>query len=676
MPQLRFEPIEGLVERCLRVSPDAPIVFFVGSGVSTVYPSVLPSAWEMISETAGVVAPTPTPGLERELAREIRRLAEALPEIYYEILRDVIGDEAIRAWEALRFWQDHPDLQQFNLGPNPGHLALVYLAWQGRTPLITTNFDTLLEEAARSLSLEPLACIPIPPDLRPPDHEQLRTAQRDNEVAIWKVHGTVEPTNFDSIHTTLRTITQADWRKLERIRQQFEQIGTTVCFMGYSGSDLDLFPHMAGWRLHHRIYWLGPSFSRRHMIHRNPDQFTAVVGTSERFATLLAGQWKIEDARIGLLRDRLRESDAARDRALAGRVHARERYLAAVRQHLKGLFTRILPPADPRRLLIHARALTSIGQNRRAWPYVVRFTTAAASVPPHRMDAGLVSGALTLKASLAHEFSQYEDSFAFSEQARRIACRHGLRAVTVEATMAADEALRMQHLPGLRFKEKSYLLHPRAWIVVVRFLLHAFVFGIRRWQDLPRRLGQNTVHAESVYLEHLVRIGAIFQELLAGYRLEGMAKVLMTWLWSYVEVRSYEIGYAHGIGNARKYGERLGIPPRTTAALQAGGVYELLSAQTGKAIAYRDHGRRLAREYRVHEAVRAYNRAYRIALIAGNISLALKALIDRRLIQPDFKPDRALVQRMLKMIQGAAYRRIEASMLDWLCGASHRPRRD
>lgn len=640
MSDLYHKSLGTLVTRCLEISRDTPVVFFVGSGVSTVYPSILPSAWEMVTETVEAVVPTKATEEEKELVKQ------ALPEIYYEFLADVVGDNAITVWEALHFWRSHTELSKFNLGPNSGHLLLVYLAWQGGVPIITTNFDTLLEEARKKLQLNA------------------------NEVEIWHVHGTID--DLASIQTTLRTIAAADWEKLNKIRKQFERNGADVCLIGYSGRDIDLFPHIAGWPLEKRLFWLDRNFSD-HLIHQQLDQFTAVVGKIEDFVKEIIKSLKNNDVKVNILKQSLEQGAQSQEYSDAPKTYKR-----LIRQHINDVFENLLPTSDPRRLLIHAVALSSIGEYKLAQPHVGRFIEIARDGKGQPVEPRLLGRAFLLQSSLAHELSHYEDSQQFAEEAKKMACNNDLRSLEAEAVMASDEALRMQHLPKLNFRNRIHFLQPPAWKVLFRFAVHVLTLCSKVRHN--QRLEPDVIRARFTYTEHLVRLGAIVQAGLSKLFPRPFIRFFMKLWWHPIEFRSYELGYAHGIANARKYAERLGIAPRTSPIISANILYKLLSAKTGKAIHHRDRAERLAEEATRaktdkqqtelwHQAIRELDLGYQEATAAGNVSLILKILITRRHLQKDFRANRAEVDALLRNIQGVGYKLVAKDLINWLCEA-------
>ena len=130
------------------------LVFFVGSGISMMYPSLLPSASSIVTKTVKALRPKPfIKDCKHGLNIDTKIISNILPEIYYEIITDVLGDQILRIWELLEFWRFSKKISKYNLGPNSYHFIIVYLSWINKKPIITTNFDNLFEEAALRLGL-------------------------------------------------------------------------------------------------------------------------------------------------------------------------------------------------------------------------------------------------------------------------------------------------------------------------------------------------------------------------------------------------------------------------------------------------------------------------------------------------------------------------------------------
>jgi hypothetical protein len=150
------------------------MAFFLGAGASAPSPSCLPQAKQIQEAAYDCVHPVGAGVRERDL------IIGSLPEIYHEVLIEVGGPSARTIWRVLSFWEEPdtaPDLAAFHLGPNLVHLLVVYLSWKSRRPVMTVNFDQMLERAAAKIGLYAKVGLDAVGD--------------ELSVAIWKLHGSV-----------------------------------------------------------------------------------------------------------------------------------------------------------------------------------------------------------------------------------------------------------------------------------------------------------------------------------------------------------------------------------------------------------------------------------------------------------------------------------------------------
>lgn len=238
------------LEKFVDITLKNKILFFAGSGISLDYPTFLPSAKQMLKD---ITLPITAPSTYKEKELNFKSLVNSLPELYYESIIDIVEPESSspetkRIWEVLKFGQTREELEEYDLGPNLGHIILVYLAWRNNLPLITVNYDLMFELAAKKIGLEPKPCYPG-------KSGGFERASSKKEVSIWKLHGSVE--NIDSIRTSLYTITRADRSIIEQLRRLFEKHRS--CLVGYSGRDIDIFPFIVSFDLP-PSFWLAPNF--------------------------------------------------------------------------------------------------------------------------------------------------------------------------------------------------------------------------------------------------------------------------------------------------------------------------------------------------------------------------------------------------------------------------------
>lgn len=653
--QLNTSPIQTLIERCVSISPNMPMIFFAGSGVSI--PSCLPSAYTMIDTTIKTIAPQPISEQKGKLIDEQKKLSEILPEIYYDVIRDLVGDSAIKAWEVLEFWKDNIELKKFYLGPNIAHYLIVFLASKGKSPVITTNFDTLFEEAALRLGITPEVSTPL--------SKTYKISPNDNTVAIWKVHGSVD--NLDSIRTTLQTITMTDANKLGEIQKQFERQGADVCFIGYSGRDIDLFPFILSWETGSTYYWLDPYFKEWHRIYTDPKKFTAILGDSGEWAKSVIYQLDIMQLKNILTDDEKYKTE---------REKAKNEYNKIINSHIISVFEDFLKKDFETTDLIHAFSLRSIGLSKNAKVYIDRFIKCKQGLHDKR-SLDLLARAYLLKASTMHETSKYIDSEENAKFAKEVAAKNQNAYLIDESVIAADEALRMQNLPKLNYNDKSLIFRLKTWNVFLRLLWHSIYF-LRKANSFTKKQSSIEKRKSFIYIEHLIRFFGSLQGLLLVILPLNFARLILGNVWATIQEQSLRVGFANGVGFSRRYAERLGIQSPVSSMLSSTPIFDFLEEETGKIIALMDTGNNILKEIQNinddarkdimrQEAIAKFNTGYQKAFEMENYSLCLKILITRRKVDVNFRPNFDEVNFIFKNIQGEGYRKVESEIIKWLC---------
>lgn len=209
------------------------IVFFVGSGISVSYPACLPSAAELVGSHLSWYLAEASAADRKELLEKI------WPEVFYQELMAFIGDAALHTFKVLAYPGAKPTL---------AHYLVVNASAAAGVPIVTTNFDRLLEDAAKTLNQNAQAVGPSEPYW--PEGAKL---------PIWKVHGSVEAANQDppdSILATVSQITKPNMLLLRELRALLTK--RHVCFLGYSGRDLDLFPLIRNFPDIKPPFWIDP----------------------------------------------------------------------------------------------------------------------------------------------------------------------------------------------------------------------------------------------------------------------------------------------------------------------------------------------------------------------------------------------------------------------------------
>lgn len=610
------------VQDLVTYSAEKPLLFFVGSGISIPYPACLPSAGQMIDLVAQELKPN---GATKE---EVAAICKALPELFYEALFGLIGKNAVLPWTALEVHKTQPNAFRMPIRPTLGHLATVYLSWKNALPIVTTNFDTLLESAAQALGLVPLPSLPT--------STTWKRAEKKLQVAIWKVHGSAD--NPDSICTTLRQISTFNTSLLSELRDLCSSY--LPCLLGYSGRDIDLFPFLASFSYpdDQPAFWLCSDFPPWHGIHTRPDKFKAIHGSINDFANCLIRFLKPRvsphDAETLRILIDLAQSDLTSEQSTQYAEDNRGVYLNAARQIVR---EKILPlvvgPGGDYRLLLHAISLANV----QRFALSARHAEKYIQVADNKVKPLWKTKTWILLSSCYHNLSKYQRSEHAARQALRIARRNRLTEEAVHALANLDEARRMQLDLSLRIGVPRLFPKILYLALVVRFFVDTL--RLTRWvastkieQDRGR---YDAIH--SVLIEHRVRLLAMLQKLAVATVGRNVAAQLFSGLWKQLQRESYKAGYAAGVANALKYLERLRTKPSKDqresdnvdelGIVSSRHVYELIAHKNGLALILRDEADLLVESGQIGKAAELYKQVADLARDLQNSSLELKALL-------------------------------------------------
>ena len=518
---------------------------------------------------------------------ELDAIAGTQPELYYQALIEFVGQRTASMWSIiLNPDQYHDQLSRLSLGPDIGHIAVTLLAWMWNLPIVTTNYDIRLEQAARQLGLSPMVC-------HPRSRQGYRTVRKGaREIAIWKVRGSVD--NPDSLETTLYNIAHLG----ERLRRQLRALFEThrCCLMGYSGRDFDILPAIAGFNLPRHGYWLDVSFDAQHRIHLLSDRFIPVEGSSTSFARSLqsvAGR----RSRNHTVFDRFQEAVNASELASPKEKQKLEKDTRAEiaeisRVHLTLLFGTILPTSSPKRLLIHALSLASIGETQIALTYIECFLSV-------NSDSSLACRALVIKAYCLNELSRYRDSEEAARAAILTAQGARLKAERGIALAARDNALYLQQILPLGLWDNRYWRRWKSWKTIIKIVCDCPLIRLSFSTKLSEKEDASHLRARWAYLGHLIRITSIAQAVCIAFAKSRFLKpvihkILVHW-WHRLETGCKRAGYAVGLSNTAKYLERC-VQKGARQQIPSSRLFELLVARIERALSdYHDGDQHIVR---------------------------------------------------------------------------------
>lgn len=643
----------------------APILFFVGSGISIPFPSCLPSAWKMIDLTLKIVAPKDLP------AQEVEAICNALPEMFYEGLYQIVGEVAIEPWKIITFGEISPNLFTYPIKPNTGHLSIAYLSWRNSLPIITTNFDLFFEGAAKHLGLNPVVSVPS-------KEGTWRLANRgSSEVAIWKVHGSVD--RIESICTTLQRISQLNFPLISGLRELFTK--HRACLLGYSGRDIDLFPFMSQFDFPQKAaFWICKSFGKDHGIHSCPEKFIGIKGGSELLAQYLINKINDNSEPARKLKKALNEEKkyykndehiSIRDKNLRTLLSRGEEF---IKERLEPFFK---GPKDSNRLLVYGISLANVQKFELAAGYLKKYLE---KIDSAKNPSDFVRASLVL-SSCYHNLSKYEQAENVAVKSLKVCQEFDLKEEKAESLAQRDEALRMQHLPNLKFKDWIHFFQVDSIVVLFRFIID--LFRIKSILSNPKNVNQNPkqIRLWHIYLEHCIRLLAIIQRGLNVIFGKYVMTLPLAWAWTEIYNQSYNVGYAAGIANAIKYCDRLtdksSMQSDTKKAfgqeiVSSRQVYELISHRNGLALIARDRGDYYLGNGVKEKAAKMYKMCIDLSKRDKNLSLELKGYLG--LQRCGEKVDLKRIKYLLDEIEGTGYKRIKESLLNYLTNPNSRLR--
>ena len=217
-------------------------VIFIGAGISANPPTFFPIAGSIISQLLKAIAPDDESLKDLFVLADSKRNCKRNPGDYirFELLLDIIQQIADKELSILKM------VDIFN-EPNPLHFLLAKRAMMGDI-VVTTNFDSLIEEAIQRLGRKPFTVC------RVSEYAEWKKIALSGKVTVFKLHGSYKQYNgckrylaLDTVQATLGSVTAGltDLVLPEEKRNFLIEIsrGCQMLIAGYSGSDdLDIMP--------------------------------------------------------------------------------------------------------------------------------------------------------------------------------------------------------------------------------------------------------------------------------------------------------------------------------------------------------------------------------------------------------------------------------------------------
>lgn len=621
----------SMEQLCERIK-QRKIFFLVGSGISSCYPACLPSAYEILKLTASFALPTTE---DREVERVINIIQ---PEIFYERLMILIGDLAIEPWRILKRYNHHRTSSGYTLGPTLAHFLITQYSALASVPIITTNFDTLFEEATKALGYKPVQSIPF----------GFRTTS-NQEVAILKVHGSIDQEDHQAklkIMTTMAMITQPNVGFIKELHSLMKT--HHLCLIAYSGRDIDIFPYLKGMSNVKTPFWIDISFKQppkneaERLLFERAENISAIT-IGQRLDEIVQSTLPnlLDEIRnkgisvddLEILKTRELESQYIRSK-LISEEDARLRNLLIVDENLKIMFLGL--------------CLNVIGLPKESLDYLSdKYKKLISNLQDEHAILLAVMVARILDCVSDYDGSLREALFA-TRKARRLLLTKRISYerinLLIQSLHQVAMARKMQYGPVIQygFEEIDFVPTKRLifwsmfihfWhLVQMRFVLSVSAFlrprNLMLLFEVPSsKSNVYLINAWYWYLDHKIVFYAFFDSLGKSTKLGRLNS--FQWFLSLFLKRlrrqALTVGDSFALGNIDKY--IFNLTGEKSAEENAIITYRLITNPLNLALLHRNSGERLFRDGLKNEAEKEFRKCYNLAKECRSYATMLKAVL-------------------------------------------------
>lgn len=512
---------------------DTPFLAMAGAGLSIPAPTCAPGVEKVLRTTIDVLTTAALPVTGPDNPADFAFESRLLPESCYGAIAAAAGRaDHLRLWEAYGWIGADPGVPQ----PNAGHHLLVEQAARTGVPVLTTNFDLFLEQAAALQGLDAQVCLPRR------DGTFAGEPVRSDAAAVWKLHGTaLDP-------RTLRS------QPPDLVRSSYNALRTALpsglnrfLIVGYSGRDFDVYPWLRALVARADVLWIDLKFPPDHRARAVPDCLTCEASFEEVARSYLAAHRA--------------DSPAGRAAAVAamvdplvsdrGREQFAERVEGAVREHVGAVVA-----GEPH---LARLALTVMINTVADFPQAIRLA---------RTGADLRSGdpRLLLALEFALDSSdRLRSADLVARAARRRALLSGRVLLAGRAELALSYCRLRRHKSTFTEPEvrSAYRNPRRSTLAFARILLdaavlaplyvYASVMAARDTEDFGR---YDALGFTADYIENLIRIAAVVRRVLERMPAAGLNRILDKEAWRFLGVLARRAGYMRGVLNVAKYRAR------------------------------------------------------------------------------------------------------------------------
>lgn len=518
--------------------------------------------------------------------------------------------EAYRTREHLNIWAvlDREHAIQAGANPNSGHHAVVALAANNGWPVVTTNFDDQIEEAARVQGI-PLRCHLLGPETG------LTIESRPGAADLLKVHGTAEnPATIRSMDSDL----SKSYRLIRGIR--LRPMPSRVLIIGYSGRDFDLFP------------WLATTFGGAEVLWVDPNINTAHRASKLGDINAYRGPW-------GVLADTLAITSGI---SVAPPAQSTiEAYEASVRVAIDEHCRRLIETGQQEKAVSAMMGvLVACGAHRDASALAGEYLARAPESPDDPVARiQTLLWASKAEASVDRFLAGRDHARAAERVARVLGTRRERGRARIAGAYNRVSALWLR-VPDVaiaevpRSRQLAVLAYPI--YVAVAYAPDAAIWYRKLLDDSASLPDARTYRFVTDYLEHLIRLMTFLDKVGGRHQLSSR---VVSWAWLRLSAACSNVGYTLGVLNVSKYTTRKSHDYSAPGAAIAAS--EVMGDLVAQVIAYRDAGigtLRLRRSEMAAEELLAIDAlaseylssSVRLAKTLGCPSLQIKALVAMR----------------------------------------------
>jgi hypothetical protein len=557
------------------------IFFFCGSGIS--FGSNLPSAVDILKKNFEIFLPSHLSESKKE------ELLNIQPEIFYELLIRITENyNCLDLWKCLH--------RKYNKSiPNISHFFIVYYSYKHKSPIITTNFDLMFEMAAEVLGID--YCVLLPEQPPPNDYT--------DSLYICKIHGSISDENdeFSSkgLWTTMTSITKMNIPWIEYLNHQMKM--KHICFVGYSGRDIDFFPYLRGFSKKIKtkcVIWVN-EFDKCEYSDKRAKECNAKK--INKYPKDIFRELICTDILYSPVKDVLIDIDTDKGSLLDN--------IEKIKKEVDSLK---LLNEDSKEIL-YISMLSALGKYKLAYDYASNFCKTEYNLPlKHRLILMLI------RSRLNHEISRYETCGKFAKETISL-IKNNISEnldVFIQSKCLVSESLRMNIPNDVYFNSwKGVTFYFFLPYVLLHFLYTLFFIKFYCYLNRKKISDLNSATQHEI-IEHKIRFYAILQSLLWGCVKKDKKNIKKFFIniWDFLRNESYIFGYASGIANAGKFKYR--IYPEDNTSSEANEIFSLTTSSTGQELMTRNVADRNIKDKQYDLARNHYRKYSEMAKTSGN----------------------------------------------------------